>query len=302
MKGLFISLLFVLCFTSQPTAGDFDEFIKGILVGMSESGDFNKLVNCIKDGTQIFAKVKEACENISHMSNNDVTKGVKVLIEGLTELMVMLKPCMTGFSQLLKLEQSLGKADISKLVRKVLASPGAYFHLSMDVLEAFEDKKFQVAGKALGTIAKNLFLSYRQDTTQMSDFTKGILQGLNEKGDVSELMSCIKEDKTIFEELIKALDLIKNIVDKDCTEGAKILVATVTNYMTMLKACITKFEKLKKLVVSLSKANIPQMVRKMLSEPGAFFHLSIDGLEAFQAGNYVDAGKAVGTILNKLFP
>lgn len=304
MKCLFISVLLA-CSLATPIMQDsepiFGDLIKGFLVGLNEKGDFSKLKDCIKDSNEILAKIKEACEGISTMDQKEVTNGVKALIVALQGILTMLKPCIQGFTQLARLATEIAKADINRLVRKVMASPGSYFHLSIDVLEALTDKKYEVAGKALGTMTKNLFLTSRTTASQMTDFLKGYLEAINENGDIKNLVGCIKESKDIFDKFIASCDKIRTLEQKDLEEGAKLFVAANNDLLLMLKACLSKFEQLKKLLVALSKANIPEIIRRIMSQAGSFFHLAINAMEAFIENNFEGAGKAIGTMVHMLF-
>lgn len=279
----------------------FGQLIKGFLTGIQETGDFSKLKDCIKEGDKIIANIKEACELISTIKSTEVTKGLKVLITGLQSLFEMLKPCTQGFTQLLRLVNEVAKADIQRLVRKVLASPGSYFHLAMNVLEALDDKKPEIAGKSLGIMVKNLFLTSRADVP-MVDFLKGYLESVGEKGDIKELMNCIKENKAIFDNLRKACELIQRTLDvEDVIEGTKIFVAVNKDIMIMLKACLSKFEVLKRIDASLAKADIAKLVKYILAHDGSFFHLCINYIEAMDNNQPQKAGVAIGTMIKLLF-
>lgn len=303
MKGFLLVATLCLCtaFAFPTSEATFKDFIKGFLTGIDEKSSVEGLNTCIKDGDAIFAKVKVALDGISKIDIKYLQPGLIALLDVTKEMLAMLKPCSASFSQLNRLESEIGKADINRLIRKAQNSPGAFFHLSMNALEAFMNSNFVSAGSNTGIIEKMLFFTRFEDDAMMNDLVKGLIEATGEKGDITKLASCLKENADAMSLLKDSFDSIRTMQIDDLNKGAKLLVQASTLIFTPLTPCLDGFNIFKRIISELAKADPIKMVRKMQSSPGAFFHLSIDGLEGFRENKYDNVGIAAGTMLKILF-
>ncbi len=300
MKGFIFVLLITAIFASPAT---FTDFLKGFLSGIAEKGSVDGLKDCIKDGDTIMDKIRSSLDDIRTIDTEQLKLGLPKMIDATKATLEMLKACSASYPQLKKLEGELSRADITRLIRKIQSSPGSYFHLAINGLEAFGKQDFVGAGNAVGIIERQLFLSSREetDTVVMPDFVKGLLEGIAEHGDAKKLAQCIKESDPTLEEIKDALSNIKNMAPDDVNKGAKMLLEGSVVIMGMLRPCMDGFTALKKLDSQLARADLQKVTKTMMSHAAAFFHLSLDGLEGFMENNFVDAGKAVGSMHQLLF-
>ena len=302
MKGFaFIALSLILCTSLAATTEEtFTEYIKGFLSGVSEKGSIEDLKKCIKDGDAIIVKIKSGLEDISSMKDTSIKTGLTTLFAATKEMLEMVKACSSSFSVLNNLGNKIASADIAKLTRKVMSSPGTYFHLSIDGLEGFKNQKFATAGISVGTIERLLLLS-RLEAPTMVDFILGMLTGINEKGDINKVKTCAKEEEAIIEKMKEACSYIRNMQMADLVKGAGLLLEATKMVIQMIKPCADGLTAWKKVADGVAVADPNKLAKKMFSSAGAFFHLAIDTLEGIQEKNYLAAGKAVGTMLKLLF-
>lgn len=284
----------------EETDATFKEYVTGFLKGVNEKKDIKELEDCIKGGDQLMVDTKAALQLIMTLEDNNLKAGVKGLLDATSAMLKILSPCSASYNQLKKLAEFIAKADIQKLIKKIMGQPGPYFHLAVDGVEAFTALKYAEAGIAVGTMQRMFFLN-RVESTPMVDFMTGFLVGIAEKGTIANLMSCIKESEALFAKFKSSMEHIKNMGNEDLNEGAKLLIEATKDLLDMLKACMETYSSLKKLASEVGRADIKKMVQKMLSSPGTYFHLSIDALEGFLDKKYANAGKGIGTMLRLLF-
>jgi len=303
MRGFILLTLLVglACCEAPKSVETFTNFLKGHLSGLGESQSVDGLKNCIKDGDEIISKIRTSLDEIRTIDTEKLKAGLPRLMDATKEFLAMVKPCSGSFTKYARLANELEHANVISLIRKVQNSPGGYFHLAINGLEALNKNDFVGFGVAVGTIEKMLFLSRVQDDVPMPDFVKGMLVGLEEKGDFNKLSQCIKENNDIFAVIKEALSNIKNMRPEDLKAGSILLINGTTTLTHMLAPCVESFATLKKIIAALPHADVQKMIRIMQTHAGAFFHLSIDGLEGFLNNKYNDAGKAVGSILSMLF-
>ena len=134
-----------------------------------------------------------------------------------------------------------------------------------------------------------------------TEFVKGFLVGVNEKNSVDGLKDCIKDGDAIIAKISSALEDIMTVDIDKLKTGIPKLIDGTTSALTMLKACSSSYTQLAKLANELTRADLTKLIRRVQSSSGHYFHLSVDALEALSKGDYVKAGKSVGTMDYMLF-
>jgi hypothetical protein len=229
-------------------------------------------------------------------------EGVKMLVEAIHQLLEMIKPCMDGFEQLKKLYNAIIHVKITDVVKKIMAHPGEFITLITQAIEAFTKKDFHGFGLALGKLLQMIFLKEEIDeASPLEDFLKGFLEGINEKGSIEKLMACIKGGEDIIKEIIDALKLIKTLNPLKVLEGVKKLIDAIKKLMNLLKPCMEGFDQLKKLFQAIMHANIPEIVKRIISHPVEFIKAITEAIEGFSHKDYHKSGHGVGTLLRLLF-
>jgi hypothetical protein len=304
MKGfIFVCLLAVaLSMPSDIDEAPFADFIKGFLEGINEKGDIEALMKCVKEGEDIMKKIIEALKLIKTLDPLKVLKGVKELVDAIKHLMNILQPCMEGFEQLKKLMNAISHVSIPKIVKKIISHPGEFIKHITQCIEGFTKKDYHLFGKALGQLCAMLFLQTEQDTADMLvEFMKGFLEGLNEKGDIEKLMSCIKGGESIIKKLIEGFKLIKTMNPIKVMEGVKKVVEAIKELMSMLKPCMEGFEELKKLLAALGHINITKIVKNIIAHPGEIIKIITEAIEGFAKKDFHLVGKACGQFCKTVF-
>ena len=305
MKGfIFVCLLAVAL--SMPRDIDeetpFVDFIKGFLEGINEKGDIEAMMKCIKGGEDVMKKIIEALKLIKTLDPLKVAQGVKELVDAIKALMKILQPCMEGFEQLKKLVTALGHVSVTKIVKKIITHPGEFIKHITQCIEGFMKKNYHQFGKALGQLCLMLFLSTEQDKeNELLEFMKGFLEGINEKGDIEKLVSCIKGGEPIIKKIIEGFKLIKTLNPLKVMEGVKMVVEAFKELMKMLQPCMEGFEELKKLMAALAKVNISKIVKNIISHPGEIIKVITEAIEGFAKKDMHLVGKACGRFCRVIF-
>ena len=302
MKGfIFAILLISIAFAKVDSVETFTDYIKGLLASINEKGKVEDLKNCIKDGDAILVKVKTGLEAITTMDSAKITVGLKSLFEGTTDMLEMLKACDSAFTTLLRIGSEISKADISRLVKKVLSNPGSFFHLAINGLESLNKKDFVGFGSAVGTIEKMLLLQRVEQLIPFVDFIKGFFEGINETGDVNKLMECLKEGEAIMQKIMQALEYIMKFDIQNVMKGIQLIMEVVHELSEKLKPCAEGYKQLEKLFEAVKNADIIQVVMKIMSHSSSIIADITDCIEMFKKGNYEKSGRDLGNILFIIF-
>eukprot|EP01022_Parablepharisma_sp_SALTPOND_P018570 TRINITY_DN304_c0_g1_i8.p3 TRINITY_DN304_c0_g1~~TRINITY_DN304_c0_g1_i8.p3 ORF type:complete len:467 (-),score=106.78 TRINITY_DN304_c0_g1_i8:39-1439(-) len=277
------------------------DFIKGFLIGIHEKKSVDDLLKCVKNMDEIFAKIRTALEYIMKLTFNDVVKGLQILMDAMKDFEKMLEPCLEGFNQLKKLMEAIKNWDLIKLAWKIIRNAGAFIHDINDCIESLKNQKFLEAGKDVGDILYRLFLSRLETDNKVVDFLKGFLEGLNEKGDINELLKCVKNIEHIIDKIIEALEYIKKKDPTNLIKGLTMLFEAITELMNILKPCSDGFEQIKKLFEAIQHIDIVKLVFKILANPGPYIQDVMDCIDSFKRGDFHRAGKDLGDFLYRLF-
>jgi molecular chaperone GrpE (heat shock protein) len=278
------------------------EFIKGFLVGIHEPKSVDDLMKCIKNMDSIFTMIREALGHIMKLSFEEVVTGLKILMEAMKQFHEMLAPCLDGFQQLKKLMEAMKNWDLVKIAWKIISQAVAFIHDIKECIESLQTQKFNQAGKDMGDILYRLFLSrVEPKDNKIVDFLAGFLEGLNEKGDINELMKCVKNLEQVIDKIMQALEFIKLKDPANIIKGLTLLLQAVTELLNILKPCSDGFEQIKKLLAAFSHIDIIKLAFKILANPGPFIQDVMNCIEFFKSGNLHGAGKNLGDFLYRLF-
>jgi phage-related protein len=205
MKGILIllAILGVVCaapvarvelVADAPEANPFVDFIHGFLDGLNVKGDINKILECIKGGEGVIEKIIEALNYLIHIDikhMEDIIKGVMMLVEAIQEIYKIIQPCISSFEEIKKIFEQIISTNIMKIVWRIIANAGQFIGDIKDAIASFAKGDFKQAGHDLGDIVYRLFLASLTDTNPAFEFVKGLLEGLNEKGDINKVLECV---------------------------------------------------------------------------------------------------------------
>eukprot|EP01022_Parablepharisma_sp_SALTPOND_P014113 TRINITY_DN1899_c0_g1_i1.p2 TRINITY_DN1899_c0_g1~~TRINITY_DN1899_c0_g1_i1.p2 ORF type:complete len:523 (-),score=82.97 TRINITY_DN1899_c0_g1_i1:4803-6371(-) len=311
MKGLLIFLAIVAACTAckschreepvAPTADKLVELVRGLLAGINEKGDINKLMSCIKGGEDIFAKIKSALEHFKKKDIKHLTKGLEILFDAMRELLNMLKPCMDGFNQLKRLLNALANPNIKKIALRILTHPGEFFVDAAKALTCFLSGNFYCVGKSIGDMLRFIFLSRETSFEPLKDFLKGFLEGIHETKPINDLMKCMDVAERLMEKIKAALELIHKLTIDSMLEGLSMLFEALFELEEMLRPCLEEYGQFKKLMDAMGNANIGKVITKILMNPIQFMVDVMECIKSFEHKKFSPAGKHLGNILYKLF-
>ena len=283
-----------------PTDNPAVEYVKGFLVGVHEPKQIEDLLKCMGNMDTIFAKLKEAMEHFMKFSFDEVIAGLKILKEAMIQLHEMLAPCLDGFEQLKKLVEAMKNWNIIKIATKMIANAIAFMKDIKECVESFQKGDFYTAGKDTGDILYRLFLNREEDGFVVADFLRGFLEGLNEKGDINELMKCANGLEDAIKKIIEAFKLILTKTLDNILSGVIILVQAVKEILTILNPCSEGFTQIKKLVEAVKKVNLIKVAMRILADLTTYINLVKDFIDNINFHSQ-QAGKDLGEFLYRLF-
>jgi len=133
------------------------------------------------------------------------------------------------------------------------------------------------------------------------DFVEGFLTGLNEKGDVNQLLKCVKNIEPLFYDIMEALSLILKLDLKDIMEGLSQLINAIREIIDILTPCSEGFEQLKKFGEAIRNVNLNKIIAKIIQNIAAFIKDIMECFNDYNDKDYYDFGKDLGDIMFRLF-
>lgn len=311
MKVLIVFLaIAAICAAENPFAikskveanNPIQDFVEGLLKGIHETKTVEDLIKCMKSADEIIVKIKAALKLIRTLNIEAMLQGLSMLFESLFEIEEMLRPCLMEFTQFKKLIQAIAEMNINKVVQKIISNAFQFIAIIIDCIKNLESANYTRAGMDLGNVLYLLFLDeFGFQAFDPVAFIKGFLEGINEKGDINELLKCVKNIEQIVTKIIEAIELIKKMDFINLVKGITMLIESITELLSVLKPCSSGFEQIKKLIEAVGKIDVVKLVFKILHDPGPFVQDIIGAIDAFKNGNYQNAGKYLGDFLYRLF-
>ena len=318
MKGIAILLLLLGAVCAMPadlagssfevdadfTSNPFLDFVTGFLEGLNVKGDINKILECVKGGEGIIEKIIEAIKFLIHIDFkhlDDIIKGIKMLVEAVQDIIKIIQPCTQSIQEIQKLIYALININFIKLAWKIITHASTFIHDITDAIDAFGKKDFKRAGKDVGHLLYLLFLESTLESNLVLDFIKGFLEGVNEKGDVNELLKCLKDVEPLINQIIEAIQLILTMKIENIMKGVTLLIQAVTELINLLQPCSKGFEQLEKLIEAIFNTDIMKIIMKIIANLPKFIEDFTIIIQAFNSGDFEKAGKALGDIFFRLY-
>jgi hypothetical protein len=282
----------------------FIDFVTGFLEGLNVKGDINKILECVKGGEGIIEKIIEAIKLIIHLDFkhlDDIIKGIKMLVEAVQDIIKIIQPCTQSVQEIQKLINALININFIKLAWKIITHAGTFIHDITDAIDAFGKKDYKRAGKDVGHLLFLLFLDGTLESDPVFNFIKGFLEGVNEKGDVKELLKCLKDVEPLINKIIEAIQLILTMKIDNIMKGVIELVQAVTELINLLQPCSQGFEQLEKLIEAIFNTDIMKIITKIIANLPKFIEDFTTCIQAFTKGDFETAGKALGDVFFRLY-
>ena len=296
-------VVYLIVLAPEMTSNAFMDFITGFLEGLNVKGDIKKILECVKGGEGVIEKIIAALNFLIHIDFkhlDDIIKGIKMLVEAVQEIVKIIQPCTESIEEIQKLINALININIIKLAWKIITHATLFIHDITDAIDAFGKSDFKRAGKDIGDLLYRLFLE-SGESDPVFNFIKGFLEGVNEKGDVNELLKCLKDVEPIINEIIEAVQLILTMKIENIIKGVTLLVQAVTKLINLLQPCTSGFEQLEKLIEAIINTNIMKIITKIIANIGKFIEDFTTCFEAFKSGDFEKAGKAIGDVFFRLY-
>lgn len=303
MKAIVLLFLALIAVSAEPTdiqaeleridkeiqANIFIDFVRGFLKGLNVKGDIENILKCAEGGEQVLEKIIIAIQfliklDIKHI--DDIIKGLKMLFEAVMEIVKIIDPCSKTVPEIGKLVAAILGVNLLRLAWKLIIGALDFYRLISDCVDAFEKGAFERAGKDIGTILYKLFLEAVDESDPVIEFMKGFFKGLDEKGNIEEIIKCLENIEPIITDIVKAFSLILTFEIKKVFDGVVLLVAAIKKLFDIVKPCAKTYEQLQKLMTAIQNCKILDVIMKIINNPGAFYDLISKAIEAFNKGDF----------------
>eukprot|EP01022_Parablepharisma_sp_SALTPOND_P014831 TRINITY_DN205_c1_g1_i1.p1 TRINITY_DN205_c1_g1~~TRINITY_DN205_c1_g1_i1.p1 ORF type:complete len:588 (-),score=52.20 TRINITY_DN205_c1_g1_i1:3719-5482(-) len=289
---------------------NYEEFIRGLLMGLGEPADPSKLRSCLRDGDIILERTRNTLETLKIMNVINLTKGLHLLLETNRMLLGRLEPCMADFHVLQRLFGEVKKADIRRLVPKILKRPAPFLHYVREAMSCYIKNNSHCVGTNKGAFIKLLFfydidLTYAEEESEAEpnffEFTKGFLAGIKEEEDVNKLKNCLKNGDRILIGFRTSFEHSKTISFQNLLNGIRLMVVTTRQYLNDLTPCMKDFQKLKLLKEGVANPNITFIVEHLIKIPEKFLGHVLRAIGCYRFNDAKCVGNETGHILHSLF-
>ena len=297
-------VVYLILLAPEMTSNAFIDFVTGFLEGLNVKGDIQKILECVKGGEGVIEKIIAALKFLIHIDFkhlDDIIKGIKMLVEAVQDIIKIIQPCTQSIEEIKKLINALININFIKPAWKIITHAGLFIHDITDAIDAFAKGDFKRAGKDVGDILYRLFLEAGEQSDPVFDFIKGFLEGLNEKGDVNELLKCLKDIEPIMNKIIEAIQLIMTMKIENIISGVVMLVQAVTDLINILQPCSAGFEQLEKLIEAIFNTDIMKIITKIMANLPKFIEDFTICVQAFLSGDFEKSGKALGDVFFRLY-
>lgn len=137
--------------------------------------------------------------------------------------------------------------------------------------------------------------------SRATDFIKGFIEGLNQKGDVHKLLECVKGIEKVIDNIIEGLELILTKKAENIIVGVTKIIKAVREILDKIEPCAEGFDQVKKLIKALKNVDFLDVALRILENPEPFVTDVVKAVEAFKKKDFLEGGKRVGSFLYKLF-
>ena len=304
---IFIALLALVAISfvqAEPRVEKMTEFVAGILEGVNESGDINKLLPCISADDNILVRFKEALDHLHLRNPEELRRGLIMFFEAAKSLLTKLKACMEGFPVLQKLAEALVHPDHMRIINKIMTHFSQFITDVTKARTCFTESHYHCAGESIGDILEFIFLTYEESEVRlekMQEFVAGILEGVNEPGDLTKLIPCIKAHDNLLQSFREALEHLNLRHPEELRRGVIMFFDATKELFDMLKNCMDGFLVLKKLADALVHPDHRMIINKIMAHFPQFITDVTKARTCFTEGHYHCAGESIGDILEFIF-
>ncbi len=297
------------------------DFVSGFLIGINEKQSISDLIKCMKNADQILEKITRALNLITKFSFQDLTKGLSLLFEALLELELMLRPCLSEFTQFQKLIAEIADADIRTLVLKIIRNPLPYIQDFNMCLKALDAQNYTLAGQYLGDIMYRLFLveTVKSEDTDFVQFESlkasitfddimaiinGLLKGLNQGGKFANIEECASDIPDVKTYFLSALDAFTYINWSDLdnvTDGFIAAVDLVRKGLVAVKPCSKVNTDFNYIIETLQNFNASSVLEIVLHNSMQLIHYATTAIKALSSKQYATFGENIGDLLYIIF-
>ncbi len=217
----------------------------------------------------------------------------------------VVRPCGEGLNVLSKLASEVAKANVHKVAQKIQSQAQQFVQQVNQSMQAFNSSNYKTAGQSVGSLFKFMFLASLVLPspadgleTSGSEYLKGFLAGIKERGDVNTVAKCLKDMTSVFNKTKESLNLLRYISFTNLDTGLRLLFDGTRELMTMIKPCSEGYKIIGKLVTALASADIREIILKVMGHPTEFLHDVMNSVGCFKSNKYQCAGKTIGDMLS----
>ena len=308
MKATFVLFLaFALSTMCMPTEKDngfpINEFIQGFLDGINETGDINKLLECLKGMEELPEQIFEAVKLIATFNPKDMIVGVLMLVKAIGKMQELLEPCSQGFEQLHKLFQAVKSTDIKKIVIRIITHPIEFLKDINECINSYDAGDYYHFAKALGNMMYTIYLAERIAGMELIDavvFVQGFLEGMGHGHVYVATEDCITEVPLIYAEVIEAIKIIKEVDWKsleNVVQALTKLVDAVRHILETARPCSAAPEELAEILVKIGSIDIEKFQQKMLMNSIQLLSDFSTAFSKLHEAKYQEAGISCGDIV-----
>jgi hypothetical protein len=281
------------------------DIIGGLLAALDEYVPITNMQPCV---TTVLPDIKKTIEAIQKANTTNWTKPEEIfsfmsfVMSTLKDFVNTAKPCTHAFDDIKRILDKFSKIDPDKVLQRLMDNAFNLIFMLGEGLKSIKEGHYKAGAKSFGDAIFLVLLEKDSEALRTAaDFLTGLLEGLNEQGDVKELLKCVTDIEAIYAKIITALQLILKMNFVDLVKGVQLLIEAVKQLIDTLQPCATGFTQLQRLAKAIINTSILDIVAKIAMNIGPYIHDITDCITAFNEGNHRRAGSDIGDILFRLY-
>lgn len=288
------------------------QVVQGFFKSLNQSGNINNTCDCVNKIPEIVIRCLKVYDRINNGTYNDTLSMLDFIAEisdSVKELSFLLKPCYLAYTIDSAVYNNIS-FDQNDILNKFLKNAMEIFSWFTSMISAMKKQVYPDVGTYLGNIAYCIFLDPNatqnnrlllDKSNAIIDFIRGLLEGINEKRNIEELLLCIEKVEPVLQKIMEAIELILNFNLQDIIEGVKMFVSAIKELMKVLEPCSKGYEQIEKLIKEIANTDLNIVIVRVLGNYETFLQLLNAALSHFLKKNFKELGLTFGKILEKLF-
>eukprot|EP00331_Platyophrya_macrostoma_P029686 CAMPEP_0176451048 /NCGR_PEP_ID=MMETSP0127-20121128/27561_1 /TAXON_ID=938130 /ORGANISM="Platyophrya macrostoma, Strain WH" /LENGTH=791 /DNA_ID=CAMNT_0017838943 /DNA_START=26 /DNA_END=2401 /DNA_ORIENTATION=+ len=293
---------------------DFETVAYGVLEGIGAAENWTDLQPCISSTEDAIQNIEKAIYYLQKEDTIDVAFGLAALGKALSDLPTSIKSCGALYNDVDKLIHSLAAISspttfIYKVAKNIIINGVDIYHEISAAVNMYKSGNWEQFGVNIGKALAQVFLygtAHRPLGATSGEnilvFLEGVLEGISTDANFDQIAPCVFNASSVAVTLDQAVNDFVSEETERVLEGVALLGEALYAIPAAIKECGVAYTQLQSLISAISQLDDPRTIvyhiaRSLVINGQETWDKVTDCTNNINAGNYEEAGKAVGAIL-----